>query len=631
MQGLGGAGVTAVAGCLWGDEEDVDISGALDRETVDPDEIKSGGTLRASVPLSPDLFDPPESSAAAASVVHNLFWEELLKTDLDGNVYPWLSKSYEQVEINDIDRTDYEEYMISVPFDENGLPDVSDQIVVSHPDNDPETDDEALVLTVNETQDAVDDGVFGMHFHHELHEGITFHNGEELTAENVVRSYERYENTLMSGQVFDQFLHAEADGEYAVDLYAQLPDAEAVDDILWRIFPTEHIENVQPGDLDPRHGTEPVGISPWEFEEFENEEYLIVSRTDDYWLEEIGLEEKSWWDGPDGFPAGPVIDEIDIEFIKDDSQRNAALQEREIDVTYGVTAEARTNFYTADDFRVSATPGGSYDFLQFPVQTEPWDDVNVRRAVNHLIPRSDIVSSITDNWANEATVPLPELASERGTTDYEQLKEDLAHYNEYDPDRAEELIEASDYEPPFDVTIHTNSGSKDRIRKVELIEQTLNQSGLFEATLEPPGDLNTLVEIAYEPDYYEEGNLVYLGLSGSYNPHSFCEAVHHPDQYNECCNMQNPPGSFPDLIEQMDAAQFGYEVAQDPDLRAERYDELWEQLLEINANSFVEFELSTVSMTDDVRGYNAYPFSSQFLFDPIYNPIDQQLTYLDRD
>lgn len=633
LQGVATAGTGALAGCFDGDDTDesADPERARERDEVDLDTIEAGGTLTVGLSKNPDSFDPVESGETPAATIYEVLWETLLRADADGNSYPWLSESYELVETQDVGPAAYEDYMISAPFDEVGMPELEAQIVVEHPNNDPTTDEEGLFLTVDETQDAVDDGTFGMHFRHVLHEGITFHNGEELTAEHVVRSYERFENARNSGQVFDQFLHADADDKYTVDIYAQFPDAEAERDLLWFVFPMEHIENDAPGDLDPRQGTEPIGTGPWRFETFEDQHHVRLTKTDDYWLEDVGLEAKSWWDGPDAFPASPMIDELDIEIIPDGSQRAAALEEREIDLTQHLPPDTRTNFQHADRFTVSATSGGSYDFLQFPTQVKPWDDANVRRAVNHLIPRTEIVESISDGWATEGMVPLPELAAERGTTDYERLVEDLSRYNTYDPDRAADLIAASDYEPPLEVTIQTHSDNDARVRKTELIVESLNQSDLFEAELETPGDLTTLAGMMSDPEYHLQGYLVCLNLSGTYNPHSFCEAVHHPDKFNECCNFQNPPGSFPDLVEAMDRAQFGADVAADPTLRAERYDDLWKRLLELNANSILEFELSTAALTDDVHGYNAYPFSEDLLNGPLFNPIDEQLTYISRD
>ncbi len=629
LQGITAAGVVGIAGCLGGngdeDPEPIDPSDALEYETVDPADIQEGGTLEVGLQANPVSFDPPYSTEAPATLVQNLFFESLIATDIEGNVYPWLARSYELVETNDIDRMAYEEYMVEIPYDDEGTPETEDQIVITHPDNDPD-DGEGLFLTVNETQDAVDDGTFGMQFRYELHEGVTFHDGHELTADDVVNSYRRYENSDVSGQTFDQFLHAEAVDDYTVDLYGQIPDAEAERDLPVLVFHPDQVD-LDDGDLDPRNGNEPIGTGAWVFEEFDDENYLVVTRNEDYWVD---LDEFEWWDGPADFPNAPVIDEIDMEFIGDDSTRAGALENEEVDITYNLIAETRSSFYRDDDFDVSAAPGSGYTFMQLPVNVEPWDDERVRRAFNHLIPRTEITESIFDGWAVEAWVPLAEVAAANGTTDYDQLMDDLREYNEYDPERAQELIDEAGVETPIEVTVYTNSDNQDRVNAVELVVESMNQSELFDANLETPGDISTLVETIQVPEFQEEGAIAVVGLSGTYNPDSFVTAVHHPDNYLQCCNYQNI--DFPELTEASEDALFGVDVAEDPDLRRERYDEVWRLLLEINANSFIEYELTTATYNSNVvKGFNMASFPESMLSYGLYAPQDEHITYVDRD
>lgn len=628
---VGGAGVAGLVGVpAISAQDDGDLDPVNDRVEVDPADIVEGGTLRVGLVLDPDTFDQPQSVEAPATIVHELFWEGLVATDAAGEIYPWLAASYELVETQDIDRSAYEEYMTSVPIEE-GTPVADEQIVVTHPDADIAEDDEAQVLTVAQTGDAVEDGVFGMQYRYQIHEGIQFHDGEELTAENVVQSYERWENSANAGQVFDQFLHAEAEDDYTVSIYAQVPDAEAELDNIWPVYPSAQTD-IPLGEWDPLQGNDPIGTGPWVFEAYEEQNFITVSRNENYWLEDIGLDSMEWWDGPEAFPASPVIDTIEMEIVPEDSTRAAALESGELDLTYNLTADQKTNFDRADGFRVPTSSGGSYLFVQFPVTVEPFDDERVRRAINHLIPRTNIVETIEQGWAEEAWAPLPELAAGEGTTDYDQLVEDLRQYNEYDPQRAQELLQDADVEPPISVTFQTNSDNDDRVRKAQFIVEALNASNLFDATLETPGDLTTFVGILFDQEYHTQGNVAMVGLSGTFNPHSFVEAIHHPRQFLECCNGNLPPGSLPeDFVEAMDEAQYGIDIVDDPELRAQRYDDLWEQFLEINANSIVDFELQSATLNDQaLHGYNMYPFVTGLMSYGLWNPMDQQITYIDR-
>jgi ABC-type transport system substrate-binding protein len=271
---MGAAGAVGVAGCLGGDdeeeEENGDDGGVGDREEEEVDfaELQEGGTLRIAATANVDSFDPPYSTDAQSTQAQVFVFEQLVTSDRDGNLYPWLAEAYEEVETNDIDLTAYEDYMISVGADDEGVLDTEEQVIIQHPEDDPLEDDEVRVITPEEAAAAVDDGVFGMQFRYRLREGIQFHDGEELTAENVVRTAERYENSDLSAQTYDSLLHAREVDEYTVDLYAQVPDAEAERELPGLYIHSSEQAELPGGELDPRQGNDPVGTGPYTLEEF---------------------------------------------------------------------------------------------------------------------------------------------------------------------------------------------------------------------------------------------------------------------------------------------------------------------------------------------------------------------------
>jgi ABC-type transport system substrate-binding protein len=419
---------------LWMDE------GNDPRET-DVSDVQEGGTIRVGITEDVDLFDPPYTTGAPSTFAQVLIFEQLVTSDSEGNIYPWLAEDYELVETNDIDRTDYEDYMIEVETDEEGVLDTDEQIIVRHPDDDPAEDDTVRILTPEEAGEAVADGVFGMQFQYDLHEGIEFTNGEEFTAEHVVETARRYENSDLEAQTYDSLLYVEEVDEYTVNLYAQIPDAEAERELPGLYIHSLEQAELDGGDLDPGAGNEPIGTGPYVLSEYEEGSYIEFEKNDDYWLESIGLENKEWFDGPEEFPDGPVIDEIDMEIIPDDSTRAGALQNDEIDMTYDLATDILDEFDESDDFLVDSVEAGGYEYIQYPMNVEPWDDERLRTAVNHLVPRENIVEHVLNGWAREAWTDLPELAEESGTVDAEALEETIRPYNEYDPETAAELIE----------------------------------------------------------------------------------------------------------------------------------------------------------------------------------------------
>jgi ABC-type transport system substrate-binding protein len=630
-----------MAGCMdqlgggdGGDGGDGGVDPVQERVTVDPADIEEGGTFNAAIGSGPDTFDFPYSSSASASILHNLIYEGMITTSASGEIYPWLAESYEQVDVQEASAEDYADYMTSVPYTETEdgarVIDSDAQIVIEHPDNDPESDDEARVLTVEEAADAVDDGTYGMHYRFDLHEGVTFHNGSEMTAANVVESYERVRNSTLSGQIFDSMLDIQAEGDYTVHLYVQQPDAAAIRELAGLpVYPSE-TATLEPEAMDPRQGNTPMGTGAFQFEEFEEGEYVIFTRFDDYWFD---TEMKDWFEGPSEFPNGPVVDEVDIAFVSEDASRSAALQEGEIDMTYGLSASTLSDYQSSEDYRTAATNGAGYTFLQFPVTVAPFDNQKVRRAINHMIPREAIANNIFSGWENPAWTPLPPVAAATGTDDYEQLTEDGREYNELNRERAtelvEEAIEEDDIETPIEVPLETNSDNDDRVRTVELIQESINQSEYFEATLETYEFLDFIGQLL-STEYYDQGKLAFIGLSGGFNPHGYAKAVHHPDNFAQCCNFQNIDDD--DLNQLLRDARYGVDVAEDPELRQERYNAVWERVLELNANSYGTHS-TLVGVVDNsvVNGFNTYPSTQDIIGYAMYSPQDEQITYLTRD
>lgn len=628
--GLAGGAALSIAGCT-GDGGGADGGGidpVKERVSVDPAEIQEGGTFRTALGEDIDTFDFPWSTVAQASVVHNLLYEGMVTTDATGKLYPWLAESWERVDVQDVGPADYEAYMRTAPYTDAGVPDVDAQVVVSHPDNDPATG-EGRFLTVEEAPDAVADGTYGMHFRYSLHEGVTFHDGEELTADNVVASYRRVENSDLSGQLFDSLLHVAAADDYAVDLYVQEPDAAAVRELGgWPVFPTA-VTDLPPEANDPREGNEPLGSGPFVFEDYRSTEFATLSRNDDWWFE---TDLKDWFDGSEAFPDGPVVDGVDIRFVPDPAQRSAALQNGELDMAYGLNASALTDYQAADDFRPSATDGAGYTFVQFPVRVEPWDDPRLRRAVNHLIPREAIVENVFEGWQEPAWVPLPPLAAREGTTDYDQLVSDLRSFNEHDPERAADLarqvVDERDVETPIQVTLETNSENDDRIRTVELIAQSMGNTEFFETNVETTEFL-TFVGNLVGGEYHSRGRLAVIGLSGGFGPHGYAKAIHHPDNFAQCCNFQNVDDE--ELNEALRAARYGVDLVEDPQLRRERYEAVWERVLELNANSYTTHSVVVGVVDDAVEGFNSYPSTQDIVGYGLYSPMEEQITYLDRE
>lgn len=630
-----GAVVFGLAGCAGEgepEEEDEEDPGNVNPgEDIDVSEIQEGGTLR--VGMGADnlpSFDGPYSTDTSSTIGQNPIFETLLTNDSQGELHPWLAESFEVLDTLDVDETDYAPYMRTVEAGEEGSLPVEGQEIIRHPeDAGPEEGDEVRTLMFEDAGEAVADGTYGMQVRYNLREGVNFHDGSEMTAEDVIASYDRLQTSDNAAQYFDSTLYYEAVDDYTVDIYAQIADAEAVRELQpMYVYPKELAE-LPPNELDPREGAELVGTGPYTLEDFEDQQYFEYTKVDNYWVEEMGVDAFDWFEGSDEFPDGPVIENINIEIIPDDSTRSGALQNDEIDITTGLSASTLDEFKESEDYTVTAVETGGYEYFQPPIQVEPWDDQRLRQAFNHLVPRQQIVDNIMAGWARPAWTMIPELAEGTGTTDAEALEEDVKPLNEYNPDKAQELAEEvfEEYgiEAPLEVRLEVNADNDDRVQMVELVAESMEESGLFETEIETY-EWSKYVPRVMNPEYAEKGHIACVGLSGTFNPHSFADALHHSSNWGQCCNLN---GVDIDRIDEMlDDARYGTDVAEDPQLRRERYDELFRELEELAASSITHFDMQTSVLQTGVKGWNQFPFHDGYLIYGLYAPQDEQVTYI---
>lgn len=662
LQGVAASGLVATAGCLGGgDDDEADVENATnDTETVadtdaaDTDEegdvvevdIPEGGRIDFALARgSISSYDQANSTEADDATIFGTVYDGLRVTDEAGVNKNWMASSFEVTDTQNVsepgDYTDYmEEYEIQEVSEGTAIYDLDfgNLVLIDDPDDaeavangDLSAGDSAQILTRNEAGAAVDDGVYGTKIEVELHEGITFSNGEELTAEHIVRSFDRHVGGDLEGQQFDSFLHARTTGEYSVELYSREADAIADTSIIpFTIFPSDHWE-IPPGELDPRaDGPVPVGTGPYEVESFEEGSELVLTRTDNYWVEDVGLENKEWWDGPEGFPGGPVIDEINIRFQPSPGQRVAALQDGSVDLAYDLTPADYTAFQQDDEFeefRVTAAEGTGYVFMQIPTNSGPLSNQEVREAIQRMIPRQEIVDTVEEGWSVPARVPFPRPAANVGTAgDFEDLfEEDWAYPLETQPDQAESLVSDAGVDTPIDIRLDTNADDQVRQSKVELIVAELSGTDAFSAELNTPADLSTwfvqdLAGGGAGETYSEDVATATLGLAGGFDPDGYARVLNHPDNYGICCNFFHPPGTFEDLNAMVDEARFGAEVAADPAARTEIYDQIWPEYAQQIPATFLNFSLDRVVARPKITGYNAYPDRRSFLTYGLYAP-----------
>src|SRR6185312_5746323 len=298
----------------------------------------------------------------------------------------------------------------------------------------------------------------GLTYDFVIRKGALFHNGEQVTAEDVKFSFERAHGTdssMMKQRV--------AEVEMPDPLHVRFKLKQPWPDFLtfyagatgagW-IVPKKYIEKV--GDDGFRKA--PIGAGPYKFVSFKPGVELVLDAFDQYWR------------GP------PSVKRLVLKVIPDEATRLAALKRGEVDIAYSIRGEL------ADELQ--RTPGlslkpvavqGTFN-VYFADQWDaksPWYDLRVRQAANLAIDRKTINEALTKGFSHVTGNPIvPDM--------YEFFWQPPPAV--YDPAQARQLLAAAGHPNGFDAGFYFCDSSYSNI--AEAVVNNLRESGI-RCTLRP--------------------------------------------------------------------------------------------------------------------------------------------------
>jgi peptide/nickel transport system substrate-binding protein len=229
----------------------------------------------------------------------------------------------------------------------------------------------------------------GLVYTFHLRQGVKFHNGRELTAEDVVYSYNRLMDPKtkypFSPQV-QNIKEVKALDKYTAQITLKAPSITLMVYMsnpygTHAIVPKEEVEK-QGGTL-----TRPVGTGPYRFVEYVPDKHVIVERNKDYKGSDLPT-------SGTGGKKPAYLDRIKFVPIKDAAVRSMALKSGDIDLTLRVAWEEIDDFKKDPNIVTQVSPGLAYVMLMFGVNTSANKFIRMadfRRAVGHCLDLQELV------------------------------------------------------------------------------------------------------------------------------------------------------------------------------------------------------------------------------------------------
>ena len=407
-----------------------------------------------------------------------------------------------------------------------------------------------------------------------IRDGVTFHNGNPVTAEAVKACFERTMEIQERAKTACKIDSIEADGQ-TLTIHTTDPYGAFLANLSEPLYSV--IDVTDPADP----ATNPVGTGPFKCVSFKAEEVIELEAYKDY------------WNG-----ASP-IDTVTLYVISDDSTRALALQSGQIDLGQRIGAADIETLKNDSDYAVYESAGTRVQILVLNHTNQFLSDVNVRKALAYCI-NYDALVAITGGLYAVAGTPFPPSAP----YGYDQL--DRQHY---DLDAAKACLAEAGYtdadgngymeKDGKELSLQLMYDDKSMATVMEAIQSMAKQVGI-KITLQP---VDTLPDLMSSDDSFEIVLSNWQSLSTG-DPGWFLENMYRSDGPNNRARYVNP--ELDAVCDEL-ASAFSFEDRQRLTIEAEKY------ILADCVNIMMFARNNFIMAGNNVKNITVFPIDYYFL------------------
>jgi len=316
----------------------------------------------------------------------------------------------------------------------------------------------------------------GLEYTFHLRRGVTFHTTADFTptrefnADDVLFSFNRQRDPAhpyhqVSGGVYKYWQDMDmaslvADvvrlDDHTVRFVLTRPESPFLSNLAMdfaSILSAEYADQLLAAGKPERIDLAPVGTGPFQFERYQKDAFIRYRAHPGYWR---GREK---------------LDKLVFAITVDPSVRFARLRAGECHVmAYPLPADIPA-MREHPRIRVAEQPGLNIGYWAFNVSKPPFDDIRVRRALNHAVNRAAILDAVFMGTGQPAKNPIPIWSYDDATIDYG-----------YDPQEARRLLTEAGHADGFETDIWAMPVQRPynpNARKMaEMIQQDLKAIGV---------------------------------------------------------------------------------------------------------------------------------------------------------
>ncbi len=309
----------------------------------------------------------------------------------------------------------------------------------------------------------------GLTYEITIRQGVPFHNGDELMAEDVVASLDRWMQRSSFGRTLARYVESlEASGDHSVTMTLNEPASFVVTALTtWRagpfIYPAEVIEAAGEERI-----TDPVGTGPFRFVEWNEGQDIILERFDDY----------AAVDAPASGYAGKreaMVDRLRFVFVPELSVRRIGVESGDFDMALDVDPDSFDQYQDNPD--VVSFLGAPRMTTLIPNKAE---GVMANPALRTALQAAVCVEDVLPVYGGETFWRADPSITWQETAWWSDAGSEL--YNVCDPERAQSLAGEAGYDNQ-QIRLAVSSDDESKFSVAQVLQQQLQMAG-FNVELE---------------------------------------------------------------------------------------------------------------------------------------------------
>ena len=308
----------------------------------------------------------------------------------------------------------------------------------------------------------------GLTYTFTLREGVKFHNGDTVTAEDVIYSLQRcaqpQETGVVAVEAFAAITDIQAPDEATVVITLSQPNNEFLSYLTTAILPADYTQQ----------DTAPIGTGPFRFVSREAQSDIVLEKFDDYWGE------------------GAYLDKVTFKIFENSDVLMMSLQSGAIDLCNHLpTAQAGQ---LGEDFTIVEGAMSLVQALYLNNAVAPFDNELVRQALCYATDRESVLDLAFDGYGSLVGSSIyPSFGK--------YFDQSLVDLYPYDVEKAKELLSQAGYPDGFSMTITVPSNYPQHVDTAQVLAEQYKAIGVTVEIIEV--EWNTWLEDVYTNRQYQ--------------------------------------------------------------------------------------------------------------------------------